>query len=192
MQLRVAQYVADTEAEGPGRRFAIWVQGCSLRCPGCCNPEMFAPQRGDTVSVETLAAQIIAQPGIEGISLLGGEPFEQPGPLSWVAQRAKQGGLSVMIFSGYTLRELEAQRSPAIHALLQTADLLVDGRYVKEQSETRRRWIGSSNQTMHFLTGRYSPTDERFLQPNTCELRWKQGQLVVNGWPWPADRVRAT
>ena len=38
--LSVAQIVPCTEAEGPGRRFALWFQGCPLRCPGCCNPEM--------------------------------------------------------------------------------------------------------------------------------------------------------
>ena len=40
LRLRVAQIVPFTEAEGPGRRFALWFQGCPLRCPGCCNPEM--------------------------------------------------------------------------------------------------------------------------------------------------------
>ena len=40
--LPVAQFVPRTEAEGPGRRFALWVQGCPLRCKGCCNPEMLA------------------------------------------------------------------------------------------------------------------------------------------------------
>jgi len=45
LTLQVAQIVPCTEAEGPGRRFALWFQGCPLRCPGCCNPE-FIPFAG--------------------------------------------------------------------------------------------------------------------------------------------------
>ena len=86
MQLRIAQTVPDTEAEGPGKRFALWVQGCTLRCPGCCNPEMFAPDKGG-VLVETaeLAAKILATKGLEGISVLGGDATKFVSPL--VAQR---------------------------------------------------------------------------------------------------------
>ncbi|HGG57662.1 MAG TPA: 4Fe-4S cluster-binding domain-containing protein, partial [Nannocystis exedens] len=46
LALQIAHIVAITEAEGPGRRFALWVQGCSLHCPGCCNPELFAAAGG--------------------------------------------------------------------------------------------------------------------------------------------------
>ncbi|MBY0459994.1 MAG: radical SAM protein, partial [Gemmataceae bacterium] len=45
LTMSIAQVVPCTEAEGPGKRFAIWFQGCPLRCPGCCNPE-FLPFKG--------------------------------------------------------------------------------------------------------------------------------------------------
>ena len=75
-ELRVAAIVGDTEAEGPGRRFAVWLQGCSIRCAGCCNPEMFDARRGERWSIDALIARIPET--VEGITLLGGEPFEQP------------------------------------------------------------------------------------------------------------------
>ena len=53
VRLRIAQIVPSTEAEGPGRRFALWFQGCSLRCPGCCNPEMLPFTGGDERTVVT-------------------------------------------------------------------------------------------------------------------------------------------
>lgn len=190
MQLRIAQTVPDTEAEGPGKRFALWVQGCTLRCPGCCNPEMFAPDKGG-VMVETaaLAARILATPGIEGISVLGGEPFQQPEALAELCGLVRAGGLSVMIYTGFTLAELKAQPAAAAQ-LLTTVDLLVDGRYDQTRPEARRRWIGSSNQVMHFLTARYAPGDPRFSAPNTVELRFEKGQLTINGWPQAADAMR--
>src|SRR5258705_8225294 len=76
--LQLAQAVPCTEAEGPGRRFALWFQGCPLRCPGCCNPEMLPFDGGRQVLVTELADLILdahAQHGIEGITLLGGEPL---------------------------------------------------------------------------------------------------------------------
>lgn len=189
MQLRVAQIIPDTEAEGPGKRFALWVQGCTLHCPGCCNPEMFAPDKGGALApVEELAAKILGTPGIEGVSVLGGEPFQQPEPLAELCARVRAGGLSVMIYTGYTLGELKERASAA--ALLAQADLLVDGRYDQTRPEATRRWIGSSNQVMHFLSPRYTPVDPRFTTSNTVELRFEKGQLTINGWPQAADAMR--
>lgn len=190
MQLRVAQTVPDTEAEGPGRRFALWVQGCTLACPGCCNPEMFADRGGELLDAGALAARIVGTPGIEGLSVLGGEPFQQAEAVAGLCAAVRAAGLSVMVYSGYTLAELRALPGPGPAALLAETDLLVDGRYVRELPEPRRRWLGSSNQRLHFLTGRYRPEDPRFSQPNTVELRLVGGQLTVNGWPAGADALR--
>ena len=74
--------------------------------------------------------------------------------------------------------------------LLATVDLLVDGRYEQDKPEKSRRWIGSSNQVMHFLTSRYSPAEPRFSTSNTVELRFVKGQLTINGWPQAADAMR--
>ena len=56
--LSIAQIVPSTEAEGPGRRFALWVQGCPLRCPGCCNPEMLPFAGGRQSSLADVLEQI--------------------------------------------------------------------------------------------------------------------------------------
>jgi anaerobic ribonucleoside-triphosphate reductase activating protein len=179
--LPVAQIVAATEAEGPGRRFALWVQGCPLRCPGCCNPEMLRFEGGQLTDPVELAERIIRTSGIEGVSFLGGEPFAHAAALSVVAQRVRQAGLSVMIYSGYPLSDLRAREDAA--ALLAECDLLVDGPYLRDQPERRRRWIGSTNQKIWFLTDRYRSDDPRFLEPNTVEIRLTREELVVNGWP---------
>lgn len=175
--------VEDTGAEGPGRRFALWTQGCTIRCPGCCNPQMFGTDGGTEHDTADLARSIAAQPGLEGISFLGGEPFEQPAALADLARRVKEAGLTVMIYTGYTLEELRARNDADTEAALASTDLLVDGRFEQALYETKRRWIGSSNQRLHFLTDRYSPDDPRFHEPNTVEVRIRNGEVVVTGWP---------
>lgn len=187
--LRVAQLVPRTEAEGPGARFALWLQGCPLRCPGCCNPEMFSSERGTLMSVDELVRQVLATPGLEGLTLLGGEPFVQAGPAAELCERVRAAGLSTLAFSGYTLAELRGL-GPEVERLLAALDLLVDGRYEQGQPETHRRWIGSRNQIMHFLTPRYSPEEPCFTAPNTAEVHLVGGRLLVNGWPALADPLR--
>src|SRR5688572_12065945 len=141
--LRVGARVPVTRVEGPGARYALWLQGCSIRCPGCCNPHLFEGAGGEAVGVDTLTAEIRgARPAIEGVTFLGGEPFEQAGALSHVASGARDLGLTVMIFSGYTLEELRARTEPGTEGLLRVTDVLVDGRYDAARPERTRRWVG--------------------------------------------------
>jgi len=190
--LRIAAIVDDTRAEGPGRRWALWVQGCSIRCAGCCNPEMFDERRGRSVGIDKLAARIAEARahGVEGVTFLGGEPFEQAAGLAALAHRAKALAMTVMVFSGYTLDELRARGDAA--ELLALTDLLVDGRYDRARPEPRppagRRWIGSANQVMHFLSAAYSPDDPEMRGDNTIEIRLSKDGLRINGWP-SADRL---
>jgi len=186
--LRVATIVAETEAEGPGKRFAVWLQGCSLRCPGCCNPEMFDDRRGEAMTPAELAAKIPA--GVEGVTILGGEPFEQATEAAEFVRLAKTRGLTAMVFSGYAIAELRERSDAAL--LFDQLDLLVDGRYDRERPEPKppegRRWIGSANQVMHYLTRAYTPDEPQMRAANTIEIRISPRGLLVNGWP-SADRL---
>lgn len=185
MRLRIAQTISVTEAEGPGRRFAIWVQGCPLRCPECCNPEMLTFDGGRDVEVDQLIAEVLAarESGIEGITLIGGEPFAHAEPLALLARNVRAEGLSVMVFSGYTLAELRQMNDDAVERLLAETDILVDGRYDRTQPDTTRRWIGSANQQIHFLSHRYSADDSCWTTRDTLEVRWNGQELLVNGFP---------
>lgn len=180
--LRLALVVPCTEAEGPGRRFAIWAQGCPLRCPGCCNPELFDAAGGTEWSVDALAARILATPGIEGLTLLGGEPVAQAAGFAKLCRSVRQAGLTTVLFTGYTLAELSGM-GPDVQALLARTDVVIDGRFDRARPETRRRWIGSANQTVTFLSDRYRASDPRFSRANTLEIRLTRGELRVNGWP---------
>ena len=89
----------------------------------------------------------------------------------------------VMIFSGFLLEEARRMDDEAAQELLDETDILVDGPYIREQPETRRRWIGSANQRIHFLSDRCDPEDPRWLEKNTLEIRLRDGELSVNGFP---------
>jgi anaerobic ribonucleoside-triphosphate reductase activating protein len=184
--VRVAQFVASTEAEGPGKRFALWFQGCPLRCPGCCNPEFLCFEGGETWKLADLLAEIDEAQNeefVDGITLLGGEPLAHAGGAAALAKAAWERRLSVMVFSGYTIEQARAMTDPAVADLLAHIDILVDGPYVRELPDTKRRWIGSTNQRIHFLTDRYRADDPCWQQPNTLEIRLDAIGLSVNGFP---------
>ena len=185
MLLHIAQIIPCTEAEGPGKRFALWFQGCPLRCPGCCNPEMLPFAGGQQLPLDKLVAQVqqAIQLGIQGITLLGGEPFAHAVEAVTLARESRQMGLSLMAFSGYTLEELLTRPEPEVHELLKLTDILVDGPYLRDLPDTRRRWIGSTNQRIHFLTDRYRADDPCWRQPNTLEIRVANGEVQINGFP---------
>ena len=187
VRLQVAQIVPCTEAEGPGRRFALWFQGCPLRCPGCCNPELIPFEGGEAMqSAEVIAAMDTAiADRIEGITLLGGEPLAHAAGSAALAIAARERGLSVMVFSGYTLAAARIMNCSEVNALLDHTDILVDGPYERERPDTARRWIGSTNQRIHFLTERYRPDDPCWRERNTLEIRVRGQEVSVNGFPAP-------
>jgi anaerobic ribonucleoside-triphosphate reductase activating protein len=188
LPVRVAAVVDVTLAEGPGPRLALWVQGCAIRCPGCCNPHMFEPAGGEAVEAAALLARLDrVRDRIEGVTLLGGEPFEQAAALAPFAREVRRRGLTVVAFTGHLLEDLRADRPPGSNALLAEVDLLVDGPYLAALPERERRWAGSANQRFHFLSGRISPGVERIGAAGperTVELRFgADGTMERSGWP---------
>ena len=188
--VQLAQAVLHTRAEGPGERFAIWFQGCPFRCPGCCNPEMLSFESGGQTTVGEVLAQIqtakAASENLEGITLLGGEPLAHAAGAAKIARGAKRLGLSVMVFTGYRWEEIQQNPDKAVEELIAHTDLLVDGLYERDQPEPSRRWIGSANQEIHFLTDCYSADDPCWRERDTLEIRLEHRSLTINGFPAPS------
>lgn len=179
--LDLYKIIPQTEVEGPNKRFCIWVQGCKKHCVGCWAKETWEFGIGKNYSVEELFQLIKAQKDIEGVTFLGGEPFEQAENLSKLAKKVKEIGLSVVCFTGYTIEELRNKNSSAITTLLENIDLLIDGGFEKENFDLSRPWVGSSNQRYIFLSDVYSP-DTIKKYTNKVEVRISRGgKLEING-----------
>lgn len=186
--LNLASRLPCTEAEGPGRRAALWVQGCNKRCRGCCNPSYLQLDERELVAATSVLGWLEKahhEYDLEGITFLGGEPMLQAKGLAVVAQGAQSLGLSVMVFSGYTKAELEVLKLPGSVQLLQYTDVLVDGPYDANIPEHSRRWAGSTNQQFHYLTARYDNKIEIGGEvERVLEVRLRtNGSMLINGWP---------
>ncbi|MDA1467262.1 radical SAM protein [Brachyspira hyodysenteriae] len=100
-----------SKSEGIGKRFAIWTQGCMKRCRNCCNTHMQPIIKKHIIDCDDIIEQIKYSKEnyhIEGITLLGGEPILQSKGLAYIAKWCRENNLSVILFSGYTLEEINA------------------------------------------------------------------------------------
>ena len=176
--LNVAAVRPRTQTNGPGWRAAVWVQGCTLRCPGCFNPDTHAHDPRRLWSPETLADELM-QEDVEGVTILGGEPFEQAAACARLAARTRSLGRSVVTYSGYTAAYLQRSRLLGVEALLAATDLLIAGPYVAAKRNDGRGWHGSSNQEFVFLTDRYDErVYERFDRVPVVEA-WVDGRAAT-------------
>ncbi|MBS4218457.1 radical SAM protein [Bacillus sp. FJAT-49711] len=184
MELVIHRYLPHTTVEGPGKRFCLWVQGCSIRCEGCGIPWTWSKKSGKTMKVEELFREIKKskdENNIEGVTFLGGEPFDQAEALGELALLVKNLGLTVMTFSGYLYEDLQ-KRNAALNLLANT-DLLIDGPFIKDKLDLSRPWVGSSNQRYHFLTASYKHLENNLMTiGNKIEIRiGEDGSVSVNG-----------
>jgi anaerobic ribonucleoside-triphosphate reductase activating protein len=178
MIVRLHAFVPASRANGPGIRAVVWFQGCTLGCPGCFNPDTHDPAGGYEADTANLAEELrAASSRIEGVSFSGGEPFQQPEALLDLLKRIATAGLSKLVFTGYTVAEV--RKIPLGPSILDLLDVLIAGRYVRSR-HLGRGLLGSENQRIHLLSGRYGPAD--FLGvPATELILHTDGSLTLTG-----------
>jgi anaerobic ribonucleoside-triphosphate reductase activating protein len=177
---RIHAFEPKSRANGPGARFVVWFQGCTLGCPGCFNPTTHDPGGGRGIALDELIGELArARPAIEGLSLSGGEPLQQPEAARTLLDAARSLGLSTLAFSGYTIDEIRALPGGAGADVLARLDVLIDGRYVAgDRLATGLR--GSANQRIQLLTDRYALADVEATP--VAEIRiGPTGEVVLTG-----------
>ena len=142
MQIRIAGLVPESFVDGDGIRFAIFMQGCRRNCEGCHNPETHDLNGGRLVDTEEIISAIKKNPLLDGITLTGGEPLLQIDAAEEIARAAKNFGLSVWCYTGYTFEELPSDAAP----LLENVDVLIDGEFVLSLRDLDLQFRGSRNQ----------------------------------------------
>lgn len=154
--MNIYQIIWRTEAEGPGCRTAIWTQGCSRHCKGCFLPMTWNHETRFTYTPANIIKHI--DDDIEGITVLGGEPFEQSDDLLELLHHAKQRNLSTIVFTGYTYSDLKNQLAE-MNVFQKYIDVLVDGFYDETSRNFDVPMIGSLNQKFYFFSDKYHLKD---------------------------------
>ena len=156
----------------------VWFQGCDLGCPGCYNPETHDGPAAFEITAVELSQEIADASGIEGVSVSGGEPLQQPEALLDLLRCLRRDTeLSILIFSGY--RRAEIERMELGPAILEHIDVLIDGRFVSTQRlATGLR--GSRNQNIQLLSNRYSEADVAATPAAEIKIS-ASGEVILTG-----------
>lgn len=183
--LLIDRFQERTRVLGPGERSVVWFHGCSRNCPGCVAAEMNRSNDYETIEPIKLAGRVCSVEGVEGLTLSGGEPFDQdvPSMISFLDVVRQRMNLNVMAYTGYCLAELRNDRERS--RILPFIDILIDGPYV-ETEDHGELWRGSANQQVHFLSERGSALKKMFDGKfgRELEFEFRQGlQFSFTGVP---------
>jgi anaerobic ribonucleoside-triphosphate reductase activating protein len=197
-RVRLSRVHHPVTALGYGRRVGVWFQGCSLACSGCLARDTWPLDGGAAVEVEDLAervASIIASDCLDGATISGGEPFEQPEALSGLLEgvRRRTAGLGrevdLLCYSGLPERRLRRQ----FPAVLDQLDALIPEPFA-ENRESEHAWWGSGNQRLVALSplgrARYAevpPAGDAIMQ-----VAVEDGRVWLVGVPRRGDLEEAT
>ena len=144
MQIKLAGLVPESIVDGPGYRFAVFAQGCPHKCPGCHNPHTHDFNGGKIYDTVRIAELVTEYKLTDGVTFTGGEPFCQPEEFLELAKSIE--GYNIYCFSGYKFEELLAMKNSAVKELLSRIDVLIDGKFLQEQTSYLLKFKGSKNQ----------------------------------------------
>jgi anaerobic ribonucleoside-triphosphate reductase activating protein len=172
---------------GPGRRIGLWLQGCSIRCKGCVSQDTWPADPARALPVKTLVdwCKRVAQGGFDGITISGGEPFDQPKPLAalltqLVAWRTTAWlDFDILCYSGYPLKTLEKQHAKILARL----DALIPEPYA-DGRPLGALWRGSDNQTLVPLSARGRTRYEASIAAPQADSEKRMQVSVEDGKLW--------
>jgi anaerobic ribonucleoside-triphosphate reductase activating protein len=160
MKLNLYQIAYPVTSLGPGQRVVIWVAGCRKRCVECISPEIQDPGRGKLINTDELANHLLnISHTLDGLTISGGEPFDQAAALSKLilAVKKMRSEWSVIVYSGYCLITLKKRKS--CRSLLENTDVLIDGPF-RSQIPSTNSLTGSGNQYIHFLSSKFNSIEQ--------------------------------
>jgi anaerobic ribonucleoside-triphosphate reductase activating protein len=177
--LRVHHYEPLSQSNGPGTRFTLWLQGCTLGCPGCFNPLSHPAQGGKVWSIDKIISLTLPyREQIDGFTISGGEPLQQLHNLSHLLRQLKSTHQkSIILFSGYEWSEIQA--FPGRDEILAYIDVLIAGRYQAYQ-RIAQGLTGSANKTFHFFSSALNKNDFTGV-PSSEVFLDEEGNLRITG-----------
>lgn len=143
-KIRIAGIEEESIVDGPGIRLVVFTQGCKHNCVGCHNPSTHSFNGGSLIEVDNIVKMVKENPLLDGITLSGGEPFEQALECSILARKVKSLGLSVVTYTGYTFEQM--LKNKKFRELLLQTDILIDGKFDISKKSMMLQFRGSTNQ----------------------------------------------
>lgn len=151
---RVHRLYHNSVCDGPGRRSVIQLQGCSIRCASCFVPQTHGFGGGVLADVNDIVRHALAPEGEprDGVTVTGGEPFDQPAALAAILRELKARDVHTIVYTGHTIESLCDRGQAETDDALRLADIVIDSPFVVGLSRSATGWRGSTNQRTIQLT----------------------------------------
>ena len=181
--MRLYNYIKSTKTLGPYNRFALWTQGCLFNCVDCMTVDSQDINGGVEIDTKDLANIINNTKDIEGITITGGEPFLQIRELNKLLNLIDKN-LGIIVYTGYTLKQLQNKKDEEITKFLDKIDILIDGLYIDDLNNNLAL-KGSSNQSIYQLSNRYNDIFDKYynIKKRDIEIHLNQDDLMIVGIP---------
>jgi anaerobic ribonucleoside-triphosphate reductase activating protein len=147
-QVRLSGIAFESLVNGPGLRRVLFAQGCIHNCKGCFNPDTHGMQGGQMMDMDKIIDDIKSNPLIHGITFSGGDCLEQADKFAYMAKEFKKLQLNIWCYTGYTYEYILENKDKRVgwNDLLNSIDVLIDGKFEEDKCDTSLRYKGSSNQ----------------------------------------------
>jgi len=179
--LKIGKYLISQNVNGPGKRFVIWFQGCTIQCKGCFNSKFWDVNGGEFMEVEKIFGLILnahKNEKIEGVTFTGGEPLDQAKNIIHLARKIKSINLTIVCYTGYLFGEIINGIVPFGYELLKYVDILIDGKFIEEE-KAPLLWRGSRNQKVYFLSNIYKYFEEIVDEEGKKEIEILIGDEII-------------
>lgn len=146
--LRITSIIHESIVDGPGLRYVVFTQGCKHNCKGCHNPDTHSFDKGYFLNIENIITDMKRNPLLDGLTLSGGEPFEQALVSGELARVAKDVGYNIISYTGYEYEYLltNSNNNNSYINLLKNTDILIDGKFDINKRSLSLKFRGSTNQ----------------------------------------------
>ena len=165
----VARILYPIKVLGPGQRIGIWFNGCHHYCKGCSNPELWEQSEKYHTSIETVMTMIegvTKNSVVDGFTLTGGDPLEQPEALKSLLPEIARYSEDIILYTGYKYDEIKE----SCKDILKYISVLIDGPYIENRNE-EELLRGSTNQQIIVLKKKFEERYREYLDNNHSEIQ---------------------
>lgn len=190
MRVRIAKAHVPVTALGWGRRAGIWMQGCGIGCPGCLSRDTWAEDASSEVDIGVIDAWLAsAMDGCDGLTISGGEPFDQPEALTHLAESARRAAgdraIDVLVYSGRRWDHLAERHADVLRGIDAVISEPFEAALAADDG-----WRGSTNQQYHALTAiSHERGPEQWSPGRRIQVTVDEGSVWMVGIPRHGDLV---
>lgn len=179
MKIFAARILYPVKVLGPGDRVGIWLVGCKHGCPECSNPELWEQKDDWKIDVDDLVkiiSDIFFARKADGITITGGDPFEQPEALNDLLEKICDLTDDILVYTGYQYEEISEKYSHILNKI----SVLIDGPYIRERNYGKRL-VGSDNQNIIYLNPGVKEEYESYLTGEHPDIQnFSVGNSVIS------------